>query len=205
MIRSHPFVVICLASLFGSSLWFSVNAVGDGLYAAWGITTVGMGHLTSVLQFGFILGTLFIALSGIADRHSPSRIFLLSAIIGAIANGLFPLANGDLRVALLLRFIVGVTLAGIYPIGMKLVVNWAPGRTGNVLGWMVGMLALGSGAPHLIRGADITSHWEGVLYVTSVLAVIGGILVFKLGDGANNNNGQKTRGRDVINAFKIPA
>ena len=205
MIRSHPFVVICLATLFGSSLWFSVNAVGDGLYAAWGITTAEMGHLTSILQFGFILGTFFIALSGIADRHSPSRIFLLSAIIGAIANGLFPLANGDLRIALLLRFIVGVTLAGIYPIGMKLVVNWAPGRTGNVLGWMVGMLALGSGAPHLIRGADITSHWEGVLYVTSALAVIGGILVFKLGDGANNNNAQKTSGMDVINAFRIPA
>ena len=204
MIRSHPFVVICLATLFGSSLWFSVNAVGDGLYAAWGITTAERGHLTSILQFGFILGTFFIALSGIADRHSPSRIFLLSAIIGAIANGLFPLANGDLRIALLLRFIVGVTLAGIYPIGMKLVVNWAPGRTGNVLGWMVGMLALGSGAPHLIRGADISSHWEGVLYVTSVLAVIGGILVFKLGDGANNNYAQKARGLDVINAFRIP-
>jgi MFS family permease len=204
MIRSHPFLVICVATLFGSSLWFSVNAVGDGLYAAWGITTAGMGHLTSVLQFGFILGTLFIALSGIADRYSPSRIFLFSAIIGAIANGMFPLSDGDLRVALLLRFIVGVSLAGIYPIGMKLVVNWATGRTGNVLGWMVGMLALGSGAPHLVRGVDLTSHWQGVLYVTSVLAVIGGILVFKLGDGARNKNAQKIRGLDVISAFKIP-
>jgi len=204
MIRSYPFVVICLATLFGSSLWFSVNAVGDGLYAAWGITTAGMGHLTSVLQFGFILGTLFIALSGIADRHSPSKIFLISAIIGAIANGLFPLSDGDLRVALLLRFIVGVTLAGIYPIGMKLVVNWATAGTGNVLGWMVGMLALGSGAPHLVRGVDITSHWEGVLYVTSFLAVIGGILVFKLGDGAKNSNAQRIRGLDVISVFKFP-
>lgn len=205
VIRSHPFVVICLATLFGSSLWFSVNAVGDGLYAAWGITTAEMGHLTSVLQFGFILGTLFIALSGIADRHSPSKIFLFSAIFGAIANGLFPLSDGDLRVALLLRFIVGITLAGIYPIGMKLVVNWASGHTGNVLGWMVGMLALGSGAPHLIRGVDLTSHWQGVLYATSLLAVIGGILVLKLGDGAEHSNAQKIRGLDVIDVFRIPA
>jgi MFS family permease len=205
MIRSHPLIVICLATLFGSSLWFSVNAVADGLYASWGITTAVMGHLTSVLQFGFILGTLFIALSGIADRHSPSRIFLISAIVGAIANRIFPLSEGDLSVALLLRFIVGVTLAGIYPIAMKLVVNWAPGRTGNVLGWMVGMLALGSGAPHLVRGADVTSHWQEVLYVTSLLAVIGGLLIYKLGDGAEHKTSQKIRGLDVIDAFKIPA
>ena len=205
VIRSYPIFVICLATLFGSSLWFSVNAVADGLYAVWGITTADMGHLTSVLQFGFISGTLFIALSGIADRHSPSRIFLLSAIAGAIANSLFPFSDGHLGLALLLRFIVGVTLAGIYPIAMKLVVNWAPGRTGNVLGWMVGMLALGSGAPHLIRGADLTSHWQGVLYVTSILAVIGGILVFRLGDGVKNVQAQKIRGLDVISAFKIPA
>ena len=148
---------------------------------------------------------MFIALSGIADRHSPSRIFLISAIVGAIANRIFPLSEGDLSVALLLRFIVGVTLAGIYPIAMKLVVNWAPGRTGNVLGWMVGMLALGSGAPHLVRGADVTSHWQEVLYVTSLLAVIGGLLIYKLGDGAEHKTSQKIRGLDVIDAFKIPA
>ena len=125
MIRAHPFIVICIATLFGSSLWFSINAVSDQLLAVWGIGTVGIGHLTGVLQFGFILGTLSIALTGVADRYSPSVIFLASSILGALANSAFPLAEGSMNTALVLRFIVGVSLAGIYPIGMKLVVNWS--------------------------------------------------------------------------------
>lgn len=204
MIRTHPFIVICTATFFGSSLWFSINAVSDQLLEAWGIGTVGIGHLTSVLQFGFILGTLSIAISGIADRYSPSIIFFISAIIGALANSAFPLADGDLNTALILRFIVGISLAGIYPIGMKLVVNWAPGRTGNVLGWMVGMLAVGSGAPHLIRGLGISSHWQSVLYVTSALAFIGGLIIFRLGDGNIKTVKKGLNSGNVLGAFKIP-
>lgn len=203
MIRSHPFIVICLATFFGSSLWFSVNAVSDALLVAWGIGTVGIGHLTSVLQFGFILGTLCIALSGIADRYSPSKIFFLSSIVGATANGVFPLSDGHLTVALALRFIVGVSLAGIYPIAMKLVVNWAPGRTGNILGWMVGMLAVGSGAPHLVRGLELSAHWQGVLYVTSLLAIVGGLIVYRLGDGSEIIASGKLQNYKILDAFRI--
>lgn len=203
MIRAHPFIVICIATFFGSSLWFSINAVSDQLLAMWGIDTAGIGHLTSVLQFGFILGTLSIALTGIADRHSPSKIFFISAIIGALANSAFPLADGNLSVALILRFIVGISLAGIYPIGMKLVVNWAPGQTGNVLGWMVGMLAVGSGAPHLVRGLELSSHWQNVLYVTSCLAFVGGLIVYKLGDGIVKSKAVERKKHKALGAFRI--
>ena len=32
----------------------------------------------------------------------------------------------------------GFALAGIYPVGMKLVVSWTPQHTGHALGWLVG-------------------------------------------------------------------
>ena len=75
--------LIVLAELFGTSLWFSANAVADALNAAWGLTTVQLGHLTSAVQLGFISGTLLFALSGLADRFSASRIFAVCAIVGA--------------------------------------------------------------------------------------------------------------------------
>jgi hypothetical protein len=50
-----------------------------------GLTATAIGNLTSV-QFGFILGTLVFALLAIADRFSPSRVFLVSAMLGALFN-----------------------------------------------------------------------------------------------------------------------
>ena len=45
----------------------------------------------------------------------------------------------------------GVALAGVYPIGMKLVVSWAPDRAGSALGWLVGALTAGTATPFLAR------------------------------------------------------
>jgi nitrate/nitrite transporter NarK len=42
--------------------------------------------VVSPQQFGFILGTLVFALLAIADRFSPSRVFLVSAMLGALFN-----------------------------------------------------------------------------------------------------------------------
>jgi len=126
------------AELFGASLWFSANAVADALHAAWGLTPAELGHLTSAVQFGFISGTLGFALSGLADRFSASRLFATCAMVGAAANAAFASSNG-LASALPFRFVTGLALAGIYPIGMKLVVSWEPGKAGHVLGWLVGM------------------------------------------------------------------
>src|SRR3989304_3740948 len=152
--------VIVLAELFGASLWFSANAVADALHLAWGLTPVELGHLTSAVQFGFISGTLGFSLSGLADRYSASRIFAVCAVLGAIANAAFALSGG-LTGALFFRFITGLALAGVYPIGMKLVVSWAPAKAGNVLGWLVGMLVIGSGLPHFVRGLDVSATWQG--------------------------------------------
>jgi len=42
-----------------------------------------LAHLTSAVQFGFIVGTLIYAILTIADRFSPSKVFLSCALLGA--------------------------------------------------------------------------------------------------------------------------
>lgn len=196
--------VIVVAEFFGTSLWFSANAVADALYVAWGLTTVDLGHLTSAVQLGFICGTLVIALSGLADRYSASRIFVVSAIFGALVNATFASSSG-LSSALVFRFATGIALAGVYPIGMKLVVSWAPNQAGNVLGWLVGMLVLGSGLPHLVRGLDITTTWQGVIYSASILAMVAAGMVAWLGDGPHQGTTRRLQWGGVLQSFRIPA
>lgn len=200
----YAIAVIVLAELFGASLWFSTNAVADALHAAWGVTAVGLGHLTSAVQLGFIVGTLLFALSGLADRFSASRIFAVCAVAGALTNAAFALAGGDFTYALLLRFLTGVSLAGVYPIGMKLVVSWAPDKTGSVLGWLVGMLVLGTGLTHFIRGLDVSPNWQGVVYAASALALLAAVMVGSLGDGPHHGSRRSLQWGAVLGSFRIP-
>jgi len=195
--------VIVVAELFGTSLWFSTNAVADALHAAWGMTTAQLGHLTSAVQLGFIGGTFLFAFSGLADRFSASRIFAVCALIGAAANAVFVLGNG-LAPGLVLRFATGVALAGVYPVGMKLVVSWAPQRAGHVLGWLVGMLVIGSGVPHFVRGVGAALSWQGVVLASSALAVVAAIMVGWLGDGPHHASGRQLKWGGVLDAFRLP-
>lgn len=181
--RTAPLAIIVIAQLFGTSLWFSANAAGDELLRAWGLQAADIGRLTNAVQLGFILGTLGFSLSGLADRFAASRIFALCAVIGAAANAGFALLAGDLEAGLAWRFVVGLALAGVYPLGMKLVVSWVPEQAGAALAWLVGMLTLGTALPHGVRMLDAGWGWQATLLVSSLLAVLAAAMIFRLGDG----------------------
>ena len=179
--KSMSIVIIAIAEWFGTALWFTPNAVIDDLQRTWGLATGDLGWLTGAVQFGFLLGTLCLGLSGLADRTQASRLFALACLVGALSNALLPYAGG-LWPAVGLRLITGLSLAGIYPIGMKLMVGWAPGRAGLGLAWLVGMLVLGTAMPHLLAGIDWGGDWKLTLWIASLLALLAGVAVWRLGD-----------------------
>ena len=181
--RSYPVATIAIAQLFGTSLWFSANSAAPDLMRAWGIGVSGIGLLTNAVQLGFILGTSAFALSGLADRFPASRILLVSALAGAVFNASFALLAHGLLAAAVFRFLVGICLAGIYPIGMKLIVSWAPQRTGSALAYLVGMLTLGTALPQGVRFVGARWDWQTVILTSSGLAIAGALLIVLLGDG----------------------
>lgn len=183
--------LIVLAQLLGTSLWFSANSAADPLRAAWGLTTADIGVLTNAVQFGFIVGTFGFALSGLADRYPASRIFTVCAVLGALLNAGFALLAQGLAGAAVLRFAVGLTLAGIYPVGMKLVVGWAPERAGQTLAWLVGMLTLGTALPHGLRALGAQWPWQATVLASSVLALVAAWMVWRLGDGPHAVHGAR--------------
>jgi predicted MFS family arabinose efflux permease len=179
----NPVLVIVIAQLFGTSLWFSANSAADDLIRAWGIAPADIGTLTNAVQLGFILGTLSFAISGLADRFAASRIFAVCAVLGALGNAAFALLADGMGTAIPLRFAVGFCLAGVYPLGMKLVVSWVPERAGAALAQLVGMLTLGTALPHGIRLAGAGWSWQATILVSSGLALLAAALIFRLGDG----------------------
>ncbi|AOU98641.1 MFS transporter [Acidihalobacter yilgarnensis] len=202
--KRFPLVTIVVAQFCGTSLWFSANGVADQLERAWGIGAEGLGYLTSAVQLGFIAGTLLFALSGLADRYRASRIFFLSTLIGAIANAGFAGWGHSVASGLPFRFVTGLALAGIYPLGMKLVVSWAPEKKGMVLGWLVGMLALGTGFPHLVHALGASLEWHTVVWISSALALLAGLAILWLGDGPHHPAPGRMNWGGVFRAFASP-
>ena len=203
--RSNPVATIAIAQLFGTSLWFSANSAAPDLMRAWGISVSGIGLLTNAVQLGFILGTMSFALSGLADRFPASKIFVVSACSGALFNACFAFFSHGLASAALFRFLVGICLAGIYPIGMKLVVSWEPKRTGAALAYLVGMLTLGTALPQGVRFIGAQWNWQAVILSSSGLAIAGAVLISSLGDGphlAIRSGLSQKRLAGVLSAFK---
>lgn len=175
--------MVVLAQLFGTSLWFSANSAAADLAASWRLSAQGLGWLTIAVQAGFVTGTLAVAVTGLADRFRASRVLAAASLAGAVTNAGFALWSDSLTAGLWWRFGTGLALAGIYPLGMKLVVSWAPDRAGEMLGWLVGMLTLGTALPHLVRAVGAGWQWQSVVLTSSGLALIAGALVWFVGEG----------------------
>ena len=172
--------VIVLSQFAGTSLWFAGNAVMPDLMVRGGLPADALGDITTAVQLGFIAGTLVFAFLAIADRYSPRRIFLISALLGAAFNAGTYLAGAHLLPLLVLRFATGFFLAGIYPVGMKIASGWYAKDLGRALGFLVGALVLGTALPHLIRGLGQELPWEGVMLSVSLIAALGGTLMYAL-------------------------
>ncbi|WP_026164244.1 MFS transporter [Cupriavidus neocaledonicus] len=212
--RIGPVATIAVAQLSGTALWFSANSTAADLMRLWHATEADIGWLTSAVQLGFILGTLSIALSGAADRFRASFIFVASAIAGALFNLGFAWLSTGLASGAALRFCVGICLAGIYPMGMKLIVGWAPHRTGQALAQLVAMLTLGTALPHAMRVIGAGLPWQLVITASSVLALLGACMIGVLRDGPHTlTKPRQTRpgqaphaaSRSVLQVFRIRA
>lgn len=161
---------IALAELFALSLWFSASVTGPELKELWSLTTRTEAWLSASVPVGFIIGTLFSVYFGIADRFNTRKVFALSALAGALINGLLPFADSALM-GITLRVLTGVSLAGVYPTAVKLLSLWFPAKRGLALGILIAALTLGSSLPHFISIFFSSVDWKLVIVVSSLLAL----------------------------------
>ncbi|MCC8359085.1 MFS transporter [Salinimicrobium sediminilitoris] len=171
--------VIVFAQFCCTSLWFAGNGVMDDLRRTFDLDLSALAHLTSAVQLGFIAGTLIFAFLSIADRFSPSKVFFYSAIFGALFNLGMLWENNSAGGLLALRFLTGFSLAGIYPVGMKIASDYYKNGLGTALGFLVGALVVGTAFPHLLKAltGNEALPWKLVLYITSALAAVGGTII----------------------------
>ena len=176
--------IIVLSQFAGTSLWFVGNAVLPELKESLQLSQYAVSLVTSAVMLGFIVGTLVFAFFSLADRFSPVKLFFISSLLGALTNSAVVWFVTDGNTLFLFRFLTGFFLAGIYPVGMKIAADWYEKGLGKALGFLLGALVLGTAFPHLLKNRDFELPWRSVLYITSAVAVFGGIIMLLfVGDG----------------------
>jgi len=168
--KTRMVILLCLAELLAMAVWFSASAVVSSLSDAWGLSEAGRSWLTMSVQLGFVAGTLIASLFNLPDRIPAHSLFAVSALLGATATAALPALVRGLAPALLLRFLTGVFMAGVYPVGMKIMATWTKDDRGFGIGLLVGALTVGSASPHLIRVFGPASDWRLVLSISAGLA-----------------------------------
>ena len=199
--KASSIAIIAASQLAAMALWFSASAVVPTLVAEYHLSNFAQAALTSSVQAGFVVGCLASASVGLADRVDPRRLFMLSAGVGAVGNALLLVVDPTSLAVPALRFLTGMCMAGVYPVGMKLAATWARGDMGLMVGILVGALTLGSAAPHLfsaLGGID----WRVTLACASASAAVAAIAINAARIGPNRTATPRFEPRLILDAWR---
>jgi MFS family permease len=172
--RWQALAVMAVSVFLSMTTWFSASAVVPQVRAAWHLSTNQSSLLTIAVQLGFVAGAVLSAALTLADVFPPKAVFCIAALGAAAVNAGIALVHGP-GLAIPLRFLTGFFLAGVYPVGLKLLSTWFRRGRGMALGVMVGALTLGSAMPHFVNGVG-GLDWRQVILATSLLTLAGAVL-----------------------------
>lgn len=173
--KRRSVLLLSLASFLAFTLWFSASAVVPQLTKEWGLSDALRSWMTMSVQVGFVAGAMASVLLNLPDRVPGPRLFALACLFGAAVNAAIPALGAGPQGTLVLRFLTGVALAGVYPPGMKMMASWCRVDRGLGIGVLIGALTLGKATPYLLSAITALGggppEWRAVLWTTSLLAV----------------------------------
>lgn len=173
-------ILLSVAELLGMSVWFSASSVIPLLVSQWHLSGSDQAWLTMAVQVGFVVGTLVSSLFNLSDILPGHILFATSSFLASVVTVAIPAFANDVALALPLRFLTGLFLAGVYPVGMKIMATWTREDRGLGIGLLVGALTVGSAAPHLLSAlVGALEEWRHVLYLSGALALVGGLIAVR--------------------------
>ncbi|EWY42456.1 MFS transporter [Skermanella stibiiresistens SB22] len=183
------------------SVWFATTASLASIKAQWTLGPFQEALLTSSVQAGFVVGTLGSALLSLPDRLDLRHLFAASALIAAIANVAILAFEPVDAMLPVLRFVTGMCMAGVYPVGMKIATTWAKRDLGLLIGLLIAALTLGSASPHLLAafgGVD----WRAPYVTASAAALLAAVLINFVSIGPNVAKAPPLRLGNALEAWR---
>lgn len=178
--RRRILIVTASALFFSVLIWFNYSAVLPFVVEEWGLSGTEAGVVFGAFQAGYLVAIL--PAGWLADRYSPRWLIAVGATGTAVPSlGFALLADGYLS-GVVLRFLSGLFVAGVYVPGMRFITDWfPPAIRGRAMGFYVGTFSVGSGLSFVFSTVAVSQFdWRIAIGVTSVGALFVAPLVIGL-------------------------
>ncbi len=198
--KSRSVALLVVAEVAVMSLWFVSAAVLPDMLREFDLPPLRQAALSSGVQIGFVIGALTSAVLGLADRFDPRRVFCASALLAGLVNAALLVLPPGGAASICARVVTGALLAGVYPVGMKIIVGWGVRDRGFLVGSLVGALTLGSALPHLMALGG-GAQWRVTVAAASAAAVLAAVLCLFTALGPHHSVSPKFRPRALTAAW----
>ena len=142
---------MCLAEVLGMAGFATFPALLPTFLAQWDLSNTQAGWISGVIFAGYV--ALVPVLSSLTDRVDPRRVYLAAtALGGAAALGFALLAEGFWS-AILFRAMAGISLAGTYMPGLKLLSDRTEGpRQSRAIAFYTASFSIGTSLSFYLSG-----------------------------------------------------
>lgn len=182
MIPRNPYrhtLILCAIEILGLTGIATFPSLLPLFQSEWNLTNTQAGWINAGYFAGYMISVPF--LSGLADRIDARNIVAVGGIIGCLSSVGFSLLADGFGSALALRTIAGVSLAGIYMPGLKLVSDHTEGPLQNrFVSFYTATFGVGAGISYLVAGElNALAGWRWTFIISSLgpAMVIPGVLL----------------------------
>jgi MFS family permease len=164
---------LCGTEVLGLAGLATFSALLPTFIQTWGLSNTQAGWLSAVYYGAYVVAVPL--LTAWTDRRDAKRILLCGLIIGTLASLGFAWAATGFWSALTLRFLSGVSLAGIYMPGLKLLSDHTegPGQS-RFVSFYTASFSLGTSLSFLLAGEiNLVLGWRWAFASAGLLTLAG--------------------------------
>ena len=164
-------VTLCVAESLSMASFANFAVLLPDFTALWSLSNTEAGWIGGVYFAGYVFAVP--VLVGLTDVVDAKRIYLASALIGAIASFAFALFAEGFWTAMLFRFISGVSLAGTYMPGLQILNDRLEEQQRlKAVPWYTGAFGLGTGGSFFLTGQLVEIvDWPVIFSAAGILQV----------------------------------
>ena len=144
-------LLVCLAEIFGLASIAVFPALLPTFQVEWDLNNTAAGWISAAYYAGYMV--LVPVLAGITDRLDARRIMGLGALLGVVSALGYAFGARGFWSALTWRFLAGVSLAGIYMPGLKIVSDNTEGALqSRFISFYTASFSIGASLSYLLAG-----------------------------------------------------
>ncbi len=193
-------VLVCLAEIFGLASIAVFPALLPTFMTEWQLSHTEAGWISAAYYAGYMV--LVPVLTGITDRMDARKIMGLGALLGSLTALAFALLAQGFWSALVLRFLSGISLAGIYMPGLKVVSDHTEGTLqSRFISFYTASFSIGASLSYLLAGEiNALAGWRWTFAVSAAGAAVALFIVFLYTPPAKI---RMAKGQALLSDFKV--